>query len=124
MSPLQISRNAPLRQKEAQAMRTSVTDLAPFFSRVLLATDFSEASQAAFQTSVGICTALNARLTILHVFETAVPLETEGQLLELDVYQRDQSSLGSLRETAQRAGLTSDLNSGRKSLYYSLLTGN
>jgi hypothetical protein len=30
-------------------MRTSVTDLAPFFSRVLLATDFSEASQRLFR---------------------------------------------------------------------------
>ena len=107
MTPVQISENPPLRPKEAQAMRTSATDLAPSFSRILLATDFSAASQTAFQTALGICTALQANLAILHVFETGVPLETEGQLLDLDrVYQSDQSSLDSLRETAQRAGVT------------------
>jgi nucleotide-binding universal stress UspA family protein len=88
-------------------MRTSVPDSAPSFKRILLSTDLSAASQAAFQTALGICTALQASLAILHVFETAVPLETERQLLELDrVYQTDQSSLDGLREVAQRAGVT------------------
>ena len=65
------------------------------FNKVLLATDFSSASQAAFQAALGVCTALQASLTILHVFEYAntAPPETGGQLLELDsFYQADQSS--------------------------------
>jgi len=81
----------------------------PSFRKVLLATDFSAASQAAFQTALGVCTALQADLSILHVFEysDAFPPETGRELLELDnFYQTDQSSLESLREEALRAGVS------------------
>ena len=71
-------------------MQTSTIDSAPSFNKILLATDFSAASQAAFQTALGVCTAFQASLSILHVFEyaDAVPPETGGQLLELDSSMR------------------------------------
>src|SRR5260370_1149664 len=92
-------------------MQTSMIDPVPSFNKVLLATDFSAASQAAFQTALGVCTAFQASLSILHVFEyaDAVPPETGGELLELDsFYQRTRSSLDGLLQVARRAGVTSE----------------
>ncbi len=92
-------------------MQTSTIDPVPSFNKVLLATDFSAASQAAFQTALGVCTAFQASLSILHVFEyaDAVPPETGGELLELDsFYQRTRSSLDGLLQVARRAGVTSE----------------
>jgi nucleotide-binding universal stress UspA family protein len=89
-------------------MQTSKTDPGPSFNNILLATDFSGASQAAFQTALGVCGVLQAKLTILHVFEyaEAVPPETGGQLLELDkVYAEARTSLDGLARVAQMAGV-------------------
>ncbi len=55
-----------------------------------------------------MCIALRASLTILHVFEyaDAVPPETGGQLLELEIfYQAAQESLNTLLKTTQQAGV-------------------
>jgi nucleotide-binding universal stress UspA family protein len=81
---------------------------APSFNNVLVATDFSAASQAAFQTVLGVCIALQARLSILHVFEYAnpIPPETGGQLLELNgFYEEAKCSLDGLVQVARRAGV-------------------
>jgi nucleotide-binding universal stress UspA family protein len=78
------------------------------FNRVLLATDFSAASQAAFETALSMCSVLHTSLSILHVFETGgvAPLETGVQLLELDsLYQSDRRLLDDLSQVARRAGL-------------------
>jgi nucleotide-binding universal stress UspA family protein len=78
------------------------------FSNVLLATDFSVASQAAFAAAVSLCAALSAKLTILHVFEYAstVPPEVGEQLLELETfYAQAQASLAELQELTLRAGI-------------------
>jgi nucleotide-binding universal stress UspA family protein len=90
-------------------MQTSEHRLEPSFNQVLLATDFSASSHAAFQTALGICTALGASLFILHVFEyaEAAPSETGGQPLELDsTYKRARTSLNNLLQVARRAGVT------------------
>jgi nucleotide-binding universal stress UspA family protein len=78
------------------------------FKKVLLATDFSDASQAAFQAALRLCISFGASLSILHVFEYAViaPPKTGGELIERDsFYERAQLSLDNLVQTARRAGV-------------------
>ncbi len=89
-------------------MQKSTIDPQPSFNKVLLATDFSDASQAAFQTALDVCAAFQASLSILHVFEyaSAVPPETGGQLLELDsFYESARSSLDRFVGEARRSGV-------------------
>src|SRR5277367_2891124 len=102
-------------RKRAENMQTSTIDSVPSFSKVLLATDFSAASQAAFQTALAVCTAFQASLFILHVFEyaNAVPPETGGQLLELDnFYESARSSLDRLVQEARRSGVACEATLG------------
>ncbi len=96
-------------------MQTSTIDSVPSFNKVLLATDFSAASQAAFQTALGVCSAFQASLSILHVFEyaDAVPPETGGELLELDsFYESARSSLDRLVQEARRSGVACEATMG------------
>jgi nucleotide-binding universal stress UspA family protein len=96
-------------------MQDLMVDSVPSFKSVLLATDFSVASQAAFETALRICTAFRASLVILHVFEyvNAVPPETGGLLLELDrIYEKAQASLDDLVQTGRRAGVTCEATMG------------
>lgn len=96
-------------------MQTSTIDSVPSFNKVLLATDFSAASQAAFQTAIDVCNAFQASLSILHVFEytNSVPPETGGQLLELDsFYEGARSSLDRLVQEARRSGVPCEATMG------------
>jgi len=96
-------------------MQTSTIDSVPSFNKVLLATDFSAASQAAFQTALSVCTAFHASLSILHVFEYAntISPETGGQLLELDsLYESARSSLDRLVQEARRSGVACEATLG------------
>jgi nucleotide-binding universal stress UspA family protein len=96
-------------------MQTSTIDSVPSFNKVLLATDFSAASQAAFQTALAVCTAFHASLSILHVFEyaNAVPPETGGQLLELNsFYESARSSLDRLVQEARQSGVACEATMG------------
>ena len=89
-------------------MRTPMTGSVTSFKSVLLATDFSAASDAAFQAALGVCTELGASLLILHVFDyaDAVPPETGGQLVELDsIYESAQNSLAGLFRVTRQAGV-------------------
>lgn len=89
-------------------MKSSKPDQSLSFNNVLLASDFSDASQAAFQTALGICGIVRAKLTILHVFEHAevVPPETSGRLLELDkLYAEAQIHLDNLAGVVRMAGV-------------------
>lgn len=89
-------------------MSTPVPDTLPTFERVLLATDFSVASQAAFRTALEKCHSLNAGLTILHVFEYAemAPPESGGLLLEMQGLRENcQEGLEELRKEACAAGI-------------------
>lgn len=100
---------APILWKASLApMRHAQTQQTPGFSNVLIATDFSTASQAAFAAAVSLCASLRAKLTIVHVFEFAstVPPQVEGQLLELEpFYAQTQAALARLKQQAERAGI-------------------
>jgi nucleotide-binding universal stress UspA family protein len=96
-------------------MQDPMIDSVPSFNIVLLATDFSLASQGAFKTAVRLCKTLQASLFILHVFEyaNAVPPETGERFLELDsLYEEAQRSLNDLVQVAQRAGVTCEAAMG------------
>jgi nucleotide-binding universal stress UspA family protein len=104
-----ISIRKGVSERDAKPMQTLPTDSATSVNNILLATDFSSASVAAFQTALCVCTELRARLLILHVFEyaNAVPPETGGQLIELErIYESAQSSLDGLLQLARRASVT------------------
>src|ERR1700756_1083222 len=94
-------------------MPTSMTNSILSFSRVLLATDFSPASQAAFQVALCVCAELRASLSVLHVLEDPYIPSSEpgGQFFELDsIYQTDRRKLDDLREAAQLAGVPCETN--------------
>jgi len=60
-------RTFPIR-KETNLMQTSKVST-PSFNKVLVATDLTTASNAAFQVALNICSDLGAELSVLHVFE-------------------------------------------------------
>ena len=89
-------------------MQTSATDTIPSFERVLVATDFSAASQAAFRTGLDACVRLGASLLVLHVFEYAeiAPPETGGLLLEMQGLRENcQQDLLEMCREAGRVGV-------------------
>jgi nucleotide-binding universal stress UspA family protein len=95
-------------QKEIAPIQTSATDTIPSLERVLVATDFSAASQAAFQTALDKCIRFGASLTVLHVFEYAemAPPDTGGLLIEMQgLREHYQQQLHELCEQASRAGV-------------------
>jgi nucleotide-binding universal stress UspA family protein len=64
-------------------MQTSDQPSIPAIKRLLIATDFSTASQAAFRTAIETCRELLASLVILHVFDAGIaPPESGRQMLE------------------------------------------
>lgn len=96
-------------------MQYPMTTSVPSFKNVLLATDFSVASQAAFETALRLCEALQSNLFILHVFEYAdsVPPEPGRHLIELErVYDEARASLDDLVQTARRAGVKAEATMG------------
>ena len=89
-------------------MHASATDSVPAFDRLLVATDFSTASQAAFRAALEACANFGASLVLLHVFESAAPEppETGGLLLELQALrERSGAALEDLRREAESAGV-------------------
>lgn len=89
-------------------MQTFATDTIPSFERVLVATDFSAASQAAFRTALDTCVSFGASLTVLHVFEYAemAPPDTGGLLLEMQgLRERCQEDLIELCKQAGSVGV-------------------
>jgi nucleotide-binding universal stress UspA family protein len=79
--------------------------------RVLLATDFSAASRAAFQAARVLCLSFQADLHILNFFEyaNANPPESGGMLLELDsFYHEAEQSLDDLIQEARRSDIKCD----------------
>jgi nucleotide-binding universal stress UspA family protein len=79
----------------------------PTFQRLLLATDFSPASQAAFDTALAFCAPLRATLLLLHVFEYADAVPPDGdQLFEQNtLYDQACTRIEALRKSAQDAGI-------------------
>jgi nucleotide-binding universal stress UspA family protein len=89
-------------------MQTPATDSMPAFDRLLVATDFSPASEGAFATALDNCNALGASLVVLHVFEYAEPAppETGGLLLELQALrEKCADTLEELRKQAEQRGV-------------------
>jgi nucleotide-binding universal stress UspA family protein len=89
-------------------MQTSATNPIPSFERVLIATDFSAASQAAYRTALDTCVRFGASLIILHVFEYGEmpPPETGGLLLEMQMLrEKCQKSLEDLCQQSGCAGV-------------------
>lgn len=89
-------------------MHAPTTDSMPSFNRLLVATDFSPASQAAFRTGLKTCATVGASLVILHAFEysESAPPETGGLLLELQVMrERASDTLAEMRRQAELAGV-------------------
>src|ERR1017187_3174300 len=95
-------------ESEAVPMQTPATDTIPSFQRVLVATDFSAASQAAYRTALETCASLGASLLVLHVFEygdMAAP-ESGGLLLEMQgLKERGRQSLEELCRQSGRAAV-------------------
>jgi nucleotide-binding universal stress UspA family protein len=78
------------------------------FDNVLLATDFSVASEAAFQVALDTCISFKANLFILNVFEyaDATPPESGGQFIEMDsFYQEARTSLDNLLHKTKLLGV-------------------
>ena len=95
-------------KRDSSSMHLLATDIIPNFDRLLVATDFSAASQAAFRTALDTCVAVGGSLVILHVFEYSgsAPPETGGLLLELQVLREKASeNLKDLRQQAEKAGV-------------------
>jgi len=74
------------------------------FEEILLATDFSYASKAAFQTALDLCRTFSASLFILHIFEYAS--EISPQIPEVpaavsNLYQDAKQSLDCLLKSAR-----------------------
>jgi nucleotide-binding universal stress UspA family protein len=82
------------------------------FRRILLATDFGVASQAAFTAAANLCHEFGARLFILHVFEYGDPsLAAAGTTLPdlKRLYAEAQRSLNDCLEKAKQAGLSVEI---------------
>jgi nucleotide-binding universal stress UspA family protein len=79
----------------------------PSFDKVLVATDLTANSGAAFQAAINICSDLGAKLSILHVFEYGVPSpETGESLLEsMGARVKAQQSLDDLINRARHLGV-------------------
>jgi nucleotide-binding universal stress UspA family protein len=94
-------------------MPTSATDTMPSFDRLLVATDFSAASQAACRTAIDTCLALGASLVILHVFRPAEGGSPEAGGQQADgqrpdgkaLYEKCLVMLEELRQQAAQAGV-------------------
>jgi nucleotide-binding universal stress UspA family protein len=89
-------------------MQTFDRNSIPVFERLLIATDFSSASQAAFRSALAACLELHTSLLVLHVFDYAniMPPETGGQMLELQALSDQcRNSLEDLRQQAANAGV-------------------
>jgi nucleotide-binding universal stress UspA family protein len=102
--------------KEMPPMSPTANDIMPSFDRLLVATDFSAASHAAYQTAVDTCIALRASLLILHVFlpakTVAAEREEQGQEAK-DHLDACQGALEALRRQAMQAGVDCEAILGR-----------
>jgi nucleotide-binding universal stress UspA family protein len=89
-------------------MQSAATIAPPIFERILIATDFSVASRAAFQDAIRLCSRFGSRLNILHVFEyTQIVAPDNGmQLPDIEPIRADaEQRLQGLVAEARKAGI-------------------
>jgi nucleotide-binding universal stress UspA family protein len=95
-------------KRDTTPMPIPATESIASFDRLLVATDFSAASQAAFRAGLDTCLSVGASLLLLHVFEYSetAPPETGGLLLELQLLRENSGeALEDLRRQAECAGV-------------------
>ena len=89
--------------------------------RIVYATDFSSASRRAFSTAIGLAKSANARLTLIHVMATPIPMVPElyfdaGLFERVEQQTREWSTrrLKKLADNATKQGarVTSQLREG------------
>jgi nucleotide-binding universal stress UspA family protein len=69
------------------------------FRRILHASDFSPASRPAFRRALDLARANRARLTLVHVYSTYIPMMGEGYVGSAQVYDK---MIADIRTDAQR----------------------
>jgi nucleotide-binding universal stress UspA family protein len=92
-------------------MQTKNPDPSVTFDDILLATDFSHASKAAFETALDLCRTLSASLFILHIFEYASEVSTQKPEVPADVaglYRDTKQSLDCLLQSARDRAVICD----------------
>jgi nucleotide-binding universal stress UspA family protein len=105
--------NTLLFGRETNTMQTSKSTMqtpkssTPPFDKVLVATDLTAGSGAAFQVALNMCSDLGAKLSVLHVFEYGVgSAETGESLLEsMGAHVKAQQSLDDLINRARQLGV-------------------
>jgi nucleotide-binding universal stress UspA family protein len=105
-------------------MPNTINVITRSFKKILLATDFSAASQAAFHAALRLCASFGASLYILNVYEyaNATPPESGGQLLELDsFYDEAKLSLKKLIQEGKHAGVHTEGTIGNGISHTSIL---
>src|SRR5271168_3946124 len=102
--------STPTSYSERKQMQTSENST-PSFDKILVATDLTTASGAAFQVALNMCSDLGAKLSVLHVFEYGVASpETGESLLEsMGAQVKTQQSLDDLINRARELGVPSKL---------------
>src|SRR5271168_1994241 len=98
--------STPTSYSERKQMQTSENST-PSFDKILVATDLTTASGAAFQVALNMCSDLGAKLSVLHVFEYGVASpETGESLLEsMGAQVKTQQSLDDLINRARELGV-------------------
>ena len=94
--------------KKTELSSPPAPDFTTAFKKILVTTDFSNASRASFKTALDMASLFSARLFVLHVFEYAaeVPSPDGGQLVDIqDLMQDARDCLKDLQKTATDAGL-------------------
>jgi nucleotide-binding universal stress UspA family protein len=79
----------------------------PFFNKVLVATDLTAASRAAFQVALNICSDLGAELSVLHVYESGAvsPEMGDSPLESMGAHVKTEQSLADLINRARQLGV-------------------
>jgi nucleotide-binding universal stress UspA family protein len=78
------------------------------FEKILLATDFSNASKAAFETAVDLCRKFSSKLFIVHAFEYTSPQVPEVPSEVSGLYEEVKLSLDRLLRSARDRGVECD----------------
>jgi nucleotide-binding universal stress UspA family protein len=101
-------------------MTTQTTDTMPTFDRLLVATDFSVASQAAFRTAVDTAIALRSSLVVLHVF-VAADGDTTNSSEARALFEQRRQALEELRQQAEAAGVNCEAILGKGAAIQTIL---